>query len=769
MRKRSLLFFVLALLLVIAGRLYPPPLQKGVSVSKAIFDRQERLLRLTLSHDEKYRVWLPLASISPAIVEATLAEEDRFFYWHPGFNPLSLVRAFVHTYVQKTKRIGGSTLTMQLARLRYRINTKSPWGKLKQLGYAVRLELGYSKRDLLEAYLNLAPYGLNIEGVGAASLIYFRKNCHQVSTAEALFLVALPQSPSIRSPKENGDHPNLGAGRSYVKTKLVKQWIRRHPQQAAQENDLLRPLPLYLPKELPFDAPHFTDEMSARYPDRSTLVTTIDSKIQKNLKRQVELFITGRKAKGLTNAAALVVNYHSMEVLGVMGSAAYWNAEIQGQVNGTLAKRSPGSTLKPLVYGMAIDQGLIHPLTLLKDSPRRYGTLNPENSDYDFLGPISATTALNMSRNLPALKLAGELSPNLYQFLASARIPLPHEEAYYGLGLVLGGAELTMEELVTLYGVIAGDGKLRPLRKLRDEALVPAKSQLSEGAAYIVKEMLKQNIPPGRESLRRILSNERAVAWKTGTSHGFKDAWAIGISDPYVVAVWVGDFQGESNPAFMGRESAAPLFFQIIESLPPAPHSFGYFPPKEVVPVKVCEVSGGLPGPHCRHTKETWFIPGKSPFQTCGVHRGLLIHNRTGFRTCERFHHEARLEAFEVWDSELLRLFRQAGIPRHQVPPLDPRCRFQPPSGTPPEITSPAPNIAYAIRLTKNNTNKIPLIATMEGGKRTLYWFANEKFLGKVFNAEPLFWDARPGHYVVRVVDDFGQAAARDLVVTAVN
>lgn len=762
-------------LLLLAGwgllKALPPPLREGVSVSKAIFDRHGRLLRLSLTPDEKYRLWLPVEAISPTLVAATLEEEDRYFYWHPGFNPPALVRSVFHSYLKRDKRMGGSTLTMQLARLRYQLNTRSFTGKLKQIVYALRLEAAYSKREILAAYLNLAPYGLNVEGVGAASLIYFHKSAQDLSAAEALFLVALPQSPSLRSPTAVAGRGPVGGGLSYVKAKLVKRWIAQHPQYRSQEADLLRPLTLYLPRELPFEAPHFTDDLTQTHPQNSLLHSTLDRSFQNRLKRQLQGYVQAQRVKGIENAAALVIHHRTMEVLASVGSANYFDPRIQGQVNGTRAKRSPGSTLKPFVYALALEQGLIHPLTLLKDTPRRYGALNPENADYDFMGPIAATSALNLSRNLPALALAAQLhDPDLYELLRQARIDLPETRAYYGVGLALGGAELTLEELVTLYATLAHGGELRPLRKLQAEETSPAKPLYSEEAAFMVREMLKENVPPGRESLRRLAVEREPVAWKTGTSHGFRDAWAIGVTDSYVIGVWVGDFQGRSNPAFIGREAAAPLLFQIAESLPPLPPTFAH-QPRDLTRVKVCTLSGGLPGPHCQSTRETWYWPGRSPFETCTVHRGLWIHNHSGLRTCERYSGESHWERFEVWDSELSRLFRLAGIPRRQIPPLDPRCRQLAPAGKPPEITSPTPNAVYAVRVGEGRPAQqpVPLIANVEGGKRSLYWFANERFLGKAQNAEPFFWQASPGRYVVRAVDDFGQASARELQIVTVR
>lgn len=764
--KRAIFIVLLAALgLWITAKLFPPPLREGIATSQAIYDRQGKLLRLSLTPDEKYRVWTGLHDISPALIEATLQEEDRYFYFHPGVNPLAISRAAFQNLFQKG-RLGASTITMQLARLRYDLNTKSVWGKIKQSWLALRLELAYSKREILEAYLNLAPYGLNIEGGGAASLIYFHKRSRELSVAEALLLVALPQSPTERSPHAKG-----GAALSYVKQKLAAQWVRRHPEDKDRLADLTRSLPIYLPRELPFEAPHFCDDISQRYSHLGHIETTLSLSLQKVLKRQVETFVRARRSTGIQNAAAILIDHRSMELVAAVGSAQYFNADIQGQVNGTRSPRSPGSTLKPFLYALALEQGLVHPLTILKDSPRRFGNLNPENSDLDFMGPVSTTKALNLSRNLPALFLMSQLkSQDLYDWLVGAGISFPERKEHYGLGLALGGAEMTLEQLATLYTVFPNRGYLSDLRKIAHDPIAPPRALLSEGAAFLVQEMLRQNVPPGRENLVRIHTSSEPVAWKTGTSHGFKDAWTIGISGPYVIGIWVGDFEGRGNPAFVGRESAAPLFFAIKEALPAVPDTeLAYPAPAEVTKVAVCEISGGLPGPYCRHKRETWFMPGKSPIHTCQVHRAIYVHNRSGLRTCERLAADSHLEVFEFWDSDLMRLFRRAGMGRRPVPALDERCLGAVGKGSKPEITSPVKDLAYALRSNDSKLDRIPLIASLEGGKKTLYWFIDESYLGTSGALEPLYWKAVPGRHIVRAVDDFGNADARELTVTVAD
>src|SRR5204863_2745341 len=329
--------------------------------------------------------------------------------------------------------------------------------------------------------------------------------------------------------------------------------------------------------------------------------------------RRVTDYIAQNRQRGIENAAALLIDFQSMEALADVGSANFSNKEIQGQVDGRRRPRSPGSTLKPFVYALALDQGKIHPLTLLKDSPHAFGDYNPENFDREFLGPIRAADALARSRNVPAVTLASELShPSFYEFLRAAEVALPKPASFYGLSLPLGGAEVTMEDLVRLYAALANGGQLQPLRRLLQEPASKKRVRiLSPEAAFLTLDMLGQIPRPGMTNSD--LSRSAPVFWKTGTSHGFRDAWSVAVFDHYVLAVWIGNFDGKRSPALIGRTAAAPLLFQMIDQLrarEPArfePH----LPPPELnlKRVEFCAVSGQLPTSHCPHRTEGWFIP----------------------------------------------------------------------------------------------------------------------------------------------------------------
>jgi penicillin-binding protein 1C len=736
------------------------PLLENESFSTAVYDEHHRLLRLTLSHDDKYRLFTPLQDISPQLVAATLLQEDQYFRSHLGINPFAMLKAGWQTYLHHGRRFGASTITMQLARIRFGINSKTLTGKCWQMIRALQLETHYSKDQLLEAYLNLAPYGNNIEGVGAASIIYFGKTADKLSVPEALTLSVIPQNPNQRIPSQN----NLRD----IRNKLFSRWVLLHPEDRNQEALIHLPLQMQRTRNLPFLAPHFVDSVLKNSPSEQQLSTTLDSRLQKIIEHVAQEYLARKSALGVHNAAVLLVDTRNMGVKALVGSANFFDKTISGQINGAEVKRSPGSALKPFIYGLALDQGLIDPDTVLKDVPHSFGSYNPENFDYDFMGPIKAKDALVLSRNIPAIYLADALTkPNLYQLLEAAQVSNLRPAAYYGLALVLGGAEVSMQELTSLYAMLANDGMWHPLRFRQDQPLLAGKRLLSPEASFLVLDMLK-NTPRLEASYLLTRHQQLPVAWKTGTSSGYRDAWSVGVFGPYVLSVWVGNFDNTSNAAFVGRTTAAPLLFEIIDAINtqtgPLPIIMKHPEKMNLEHVAVCRASGMLPTRYCHDTELTWFIPGKSPIKTDTIYREIPINKKTGQRTCQS-DSNTRFEIYEFWPSDLLKVFKQAGIQRRTPPPLDANCLLAQNKGIEPQITSPQTDLSYVVRSNVAKKNPILFSATADADVRALYWFVNETYVGKTERDQAFLWQARPGSFIVRVADDHGRSDARELVV----
>ncbi|MDO8990969.1 MAG: penicillin-binding protein 1C [Sideroxyarcus sp.] len=756
-------FALFAAALAVLPRIIPKsPLLARIPSSIAVYDAQQRLLRLTLASDEQYRLLLPLSKVSPELTESVVLYEDRWFRWHPGFNPWSLIRASYST-ASGERRMGGSTITMQLARRVYRIDTRTVPGKLQQILRALQLELFHTKDEILEAYVNLAPYGGNIEGVAAASLIYFGKRAEKLTLEQALTLAVIPQNPLQRGPAR----PALAQARD----RLFKQLCLRHPE-AAKEADLLQlPVQMRGTRNLPFLAPHFVEERIAERPVARELVSTLDLRLQRLMERHLRAYVERQKRIGIRNAAAMLVDTRDMGVKAAVGSADFFDDGISGQVSALTAKRSPGSTLKPFIYALAIDQGVIHPLTVLKDSAQSFGSYTPENFDGRFTGPLTATEALNRSRNLPAIALAAKLGqPGLYDFLRAAGVSRLESERHYGLALVLGGGEVTMEELARLYAMLANDGKLKPLRMLETEPAAEGTQLLSEESAFMVLDMLRQNPRPDTSVASGIPAG-LPVHWKTGTSNGFRDAWTVGIFGPYVLTVWLGNFDNTSNQALVGIQTAAPLFFELVNSIgsaQPNLHSMQLHTPANLMRVDVCAASGDLPNADCPQLAETWFIPGKSPIRVSTLHRKLVIDNASGLIACPPYlPKRTHTEVFEFWTSDMLNIFRQAGLPRRMPPAHSPHCADTGSGGTAPQITSPLRGVVYTLRLSKPEEQTVSLLATVDASAREVYWFAGEHYIGKTPGGQALNWSpAGPGHYVLRAVDDAGRSDSREVSVS---
>jgi penicillin-binding protein 1C len=748
-------------------RMWPhEPLSERVPLSTAVWSADHELLRVTLAPDDQYRLWTPLPDMSPVLVDAFLLKEDRWFYWHPGVNPAALFRAGIRTY-RGAGRQGGSTISMQLARMLYGLKTRTAGGKLRQIVAALWLETRYSKRELLEAYLNVAPFGRNIQGVGAASRILFGKPASGISLGEAVTLAVIPQSPMARTGGRPQQEKLLKA-----RAQFAALWVAHHRASETERRQLESPIAARPKGGMPWLAPHFVDALLAARPGRPARIdTTLDAGLQKMTERQIQRYIDEYGDRGIRNAAALLLDSRDMSVKAWVGSANYWNREIDGQVDGVLAKRSPGSALKPFIYAMALDQGVLHPRTILRDSPTSFGPFTPENFDGRFFGPITAEEALIRSRNVPAVWVSMQLKqPSLYGFLQSAGVSRLKPESYYGLALALGGGEVTMEELAGLYGMLANQGMLRPVRAVASTG--PRKPEdgvqiLSAEAVFITVDMLRRNPRPDDDGAPAIRSRW-PVAWKTGTSWGFRDAWSAGVVGPYVLVVWIGDFSGKGNPSFVGIDAAAPLFFRIADALnfarakEPAPE---FRRPPGVSKVAVCAESGDLPNAWCPHIVETWYIPGKSPIRVSELHRAVAIDVATGRPSCPPYSPgTTRFEVFEFWSSDMLKLFREAGMPRRVPPPL-PACTADDSSETP-HIASPRLGVTYTLQRSKPD-GAIALEASAAADVQSVFWFDGVALIGKApVSAGAFPWrPAVDGAHLIRIIDDHGRAAERDVQV----
>lgn len=723
--------------------IYPP----GHDWSRLVTDRGGKALHLSITRDARYRIFTPLREISPQWIDATLTKEDRWFHWHPGVNPASIVRAAWGALTGNPAG-GASTLTMQVARLRWNIESRSFTGKFIQICRAIQLERHYNKNQILEAYFNLAPYGGNVEGAGAAALLWCGHPPSEVTQREAIALSIIPQSPTSRHPGMPGNTIRIAHAQARLASLLeADSKLRTDP--------LADAFTLSPQGPPPHEAPHFCRRLMRDF-DGAALHSTLDSAMQHELEQGILNYLERTRERGISNACAILVHAPSREVLAYVGSADYSNREIHGMVDGVQALRSPGSALKPFIYGLAMDQGLIHPRSLVTDEPVNFHNYNPENFDGHFLGPIHADEALVRSRNIPAVDLSNRVKrDSFYQLLRHGGVPLTQPPSYYGLALALGGFGISPEQLAQLYAALADDGLPKPLvfSKEQKAKTTPGHALLSTPTRFLVLNMLRGSGALGIDD--RYSKNDPTVAWKTGTSHGFRDAWAAGVRGNQVLIVWLGNFNGQGNNALVAHQCAVPLMFDLFARLhtPEKP----IIPPSELRQVELCAVSGEIPSPWCEQQSRGWFIPGVSPISMCSIHRQILVDGSTGVRVA---HDDGRpnlkREIHEFWSPDMLELFRKAGLPRRSPPA--PEQGTESLSGTDPgmdpKITSPLPGRTYQT----DGSSAISLIAKTAPGVIQCYWFSGDAFIGTSHPNEGLDWQAQTGNHKLRVIDDHGRS-----------
>jgi penicillin-binding protein 1C len=755
--------------------------------SQVVYSREKKPLRITLTNDDKYRLFCHVNSSGSLIKEAVLMKEDRFFYHHPGVNIFAILKAINQTYILQKARIGGSTISMQVARMLYGLKTRSIGGKIKQMFYAFYLEIYYTKDEILEAYINLVPCGGNIEGFATASLMYFEKELSKITLQEALFLSVLPQSPSKYSPKDKVISSDITKAR----IRLFDQWHKVKGTRASPEQLAEVKMPLSTEYFAPFDAPHFCTAVLKEHTDEGRIYTTLDRKLQKMVERLGKQYVRRKNILGVNNAAILLVDYqNNMEVLASLGSTDFFDDQIQGQVDGTRSRRSPGSTLKPLVYALGIEQGIIHPMTMLKDAPVSYSGYAPDNYELDFKGPIKAWQALINSRNVPAVSLAMEIDePDLYDLLDDLSIGQLQPKDHYGLSIVLGSAELSMMELVSLYGLLANNGTYQKPNEVFSSGGYKNQPwnyiRLGWEACWLTKHILTRNPPPYsrnsslRAGLGHINGGMPIIAYKTGTSIGFKDCWSVGIFDKYILAVWLGNFDGYGNPAFNGRKLATPLMYEIARNVlvdNPALITDELSKEMAMMPqgirkLDVCAVSGNLPNPNCQRKLPTFFIPGKSSIEKCDICRLIYVDTKTGYGSYVS-DKDTKAEVFEFWPTNLMKIFRQAGVPRKTPPKFHPSNLRNHMSfhngesiGIVPSIESPVSGTQYLMSPTEEVFNNLPLKATVDADVEEVFWYVDEQFVGRTDPNQTEYWSLRPGTFEIGVVDDKGRSSTRTVVI----
>lgn len=549
----------LLITLAILDRLLPPPINAAATgLSQIVLAADGQPLRAFADENGVWRYPVHLDQIAPNYLKTVISYEDRWFYRHPGVNPLALLRASGQMLRSGRVVSGGSTLSMQVARMIEPIGRGVP-GKLKQILRALQLELRLSKAEILTIYLNRAPFGGTIEGVQTASYAYLGRSAAQLTDAEAALLAVIPQSPSRLRPDRWPKRAELARNKVLKRVARAERWTAQRLTDAFAEPVVAMRL------RDPLHAALLAERLQ-RTDDRPVIHTLIDAHLQRALEERVANYV--KRYPAGTSAAVAVVDNRSMATLAYVGSAQFGDVARFGHIDMLRAWRSPGSTLKPFLYGLAIEQGLIHSASLLMDVPVDFNGYRPQNFEGGYRGPLSASEALGRSLNIPAVDLLERIHPSVFSGrLAHAGLTLRVPPGTRpNLSLILGGAGVQLERLISAFAALSRDGLMAPMR-LKPEDPLRERRLLDPAAAWVVRQMLVENPRPGLNLNAVDARAERALAWKTGTSFGYRDALALGTNSAVTVGVWIGRPDGTPNPGEFGAHTALPLLFEIADSL----------------------------------------------------------------------------------------------------------------------------------------------------------------------------------------------------------
>jgi len=694
-------------------------------ISLRIEDRNGVLLREVLSDEGGRCRWVSLRDISPLLLKATIAAEDRYYFSHPGVNPYAVVRAFVQNLRSRRVVSGASTITQQVIRNIYHFR-RNVLAKVKEAWLAVRLERTLTKDEILVQYLNRISYGNQAFGVEAAARLYFDKPSEDLSLAEAAFLAALPRSPSELNP-----YRNCAAAGKRQNEVLRKMFDLKFIDRASFERARAESLSLSSEKEK-FRAPHFCDFILENLPAEArrglaVIRTTLDYGLQEKVEVQLRVHLGALEAKRITNGAVLVLDNRTGEILAMVGSRDFFDGERSGQVNGALSLRQPGSTLKPLTYALALERGMTA-ATILDDVPTPFatstGSYMPENYDEKYHGRIRLRSALASSYNIPAVEVLQTLGPDLlYLRLRELGFANLHgSPGFYGVGLTLGNGEVTLLELVRAYAALARGGiasreksVLAVIHNGRAKTAAPQESSsnrvFSPQAAFIITHILADKdarIPTF--GYLSPLNFPFPAAAKTGTSKDFRDNWTVGYTPRHTVGVWAGNFDGTPMENVSGVSGAGPVFRDIMLLLA-AGRSDAFEEPRDIVHARICPLSGELPSPRCPSAIDEVFIRGTEPLAQCSLTHGP-----------DQKPPSRLVPGVGSARNELMIVMPQEG----DVYKIDPILRrdFQ------------------AIQLKAD----VPL----DSGIRSVEWWVNGRSIGAREFPHALSWNLKPGSYTIK-------------------
>ncbi|HOX47642.1 MAG TPA: penicillin-binding protein 1C [Spirochaetales bacterium] len=752
----------------------PRPLAPG-SLSTALFDREGGLLGASVSA-EGYWQFPPGVRLPDKFVRALLAYEDRRFLSHPGFDARSILRAALQNARAGRVVSGGSTLSMQAARITLPPGERRMGRKLAELALALRYELLLGKRGILELYAARAPFGGNVVGLEAASFRYFGRPPEGLSWAEAAALAVLPNAPSAA-------HPGKNRGLLLEKRNRLLRLLAARGE--LEEEDLGLALAEPLPPEpfaIPSLAPHLLDraraEAAAAGLAGARVESTIDPGVQERAAALVERRAARLAASGVHGAACVVARVDTGEVLAYVGNAGLGADEDRGQrVDVVRSPRSSGSLLKPFLYAAALDSGEITPKALLADIPTRVGSYGPENNTGSYSGAVPAEEALARSLNVPFVRLLRSFGVERFRrlLLGTGMTTLTRPAEDYGLTLILGGAEITLWEAAGRYAALArtargleapGGGQYFDLAYTREAASRRAArpDPFSPGAAWLTLEALLEVGRPEDEASWREFASARKVAWKTGTSFGFRDAWAVGLTSEYVVAVWAGNASGEGRPELRGSTAAAPLLFDLVAALPRSP----WIPrPSSALEYATLCADSGLPaGPDCARTERVLLPAGAAAKadSACPYCRLVQLSADGAYRvTAEGERLDLiRTERRFVLPPAMEWYYRRAHLDYRPLPPWKPGTPAPAGGGGGLALLEPGEGASLYVPIELSGRPGAAVFSAVHRDSRALvFWHLDGEYLGSTRGTHRMEARPGPGWHLLSLVDEEGREAER--------
>ncbi|HET7501034.1 MAG TPA: penicillin-binding protein 1C [Kofleriaceae bacterium] len=734
--------------------------------------RDGRPAHVFLSRDDKWRLPVALDDVDPRFIAALVALEDRRFFHHDGVDPIAIARAALTDVIHRRRVSGGSTLTMQLARL-LEPRPRTVPSKLIDMFRAVQLDLRLDKRQILEQYLARTPYGGNVEGIESAAWAYFGHGARHLTPLECATLLAVPQGPTRYAPRP-GNTARLRARRDQILGKLVGAGVVTGIDAVAATAEAEATPPPERLRRMPREAAHAAVWMHHRHPDRLHLRSTLDAGVQALAEREAALRRAELAAKGIFGGAIVVVDHRTRDVVALVGNLDFLDARHGGQIAMFQRPRSPGSTLKPFVYALAIDRGLALPDYLVADVPSQYGTYRPRNFDGDWAGLVTLKGALSRSLNLPFVDLLERLGVETYvaELAHMGVAPSRTVPGEYGLSLIAGGIELTPLELAAMYATLAEDGVYRPLR-LHAADLAPrgpAPPVFGAGAAWLTRQALSQKDRPDFPRRRDVAGVPPAIHWKTGTSFGLRDAWAVGSGPTYTAVVWTGNVDGTPSAELVGSEAAGPLLFDVLEGLagrsPAAAAAPSDEPPDDLVDVEVCAYSGHIAGEACPERTHVRAPLHAVPTEPCPYHQAYEVDHATGravLPACRKPGHRYDRKSFVVLPSAITAWLtdRHRSVP---APPVfDEDCAADVASAPPVIVTPGEGQIVTLIPGVPERHQLVPLTASTHATR--LSWFVDGALLATAPSGERVYWTPAAGRHEITVADDAGHKARRVLAV----